>query len=127
MSSSSTSSSSTSINGRSAFDDSSSPFFLHHSNNPGLILVSQPLTGDNYASWSRAMLIALLVKNKLGFIDGSIAKPNGSDVSLFYSWIGNNNIVISWILNSVSNEISASIIFSESATEIWLDLKDQFQ
>ncbi|KAL5563154.1 hypothetical protein UlMin_032901 [Ulmus minor] len=112
--------------GNSAIDDSSNPYFLHHSDNPGLVLVSQPLIGENYASWSRAMLIALSVKNKLGFVDGSIPKPAGIDPNLS-SWIRNNNIVISWILNSVSKEISASIIFSVSAYEIWLDLKDRFQ
>lgn len=36
-------------------------------------------------------------------------------------------MVISWILNSVSKEISASIVFADSAQEIWLDLKDRFQ
>ncbi|XP_073270356.1 uncharacterized protein [Primulina huaijiensis] len=36
-------------------------------------------------------------------------------------------MVISWILNSVSKEILASIIFAESALEIWQDLKDRFQ
>ncbi|KAL5568470.1 hypothetical protein UlMin_025045 [Ulmus minor] len=112
--------------GHSAIDDSSNPYFLHHSNNPGLVLVSQPLIGENHASWSCAMLIALSVKNKLGFVDGSIPKPTGTNPNLS-SWIRNNNIVISWILNSVSKEISASIIFSVSAYEIWLDLKDRFQ
>ena len=127
MASSSSSTSSTSVNGRSAIDDSSSPFFLHHSDSPGLVLVSQLLNGDNYASWSRAMLIALSVKNKLGFIDGSITKPTDANASLLHSWTRNNNMVISWILNSVSKEISASIIFSETASDIWLDLKDRFQ
>lgn len=28
-------------------DDPLSPFFLRHSDNPGLVLVTQPLTGDN--------------------------------------------------------------------------------
>ena len=73
------------------------------------------------------MTIALSVKNKLGFIDGSIKKPKGIDLNLLNSWIRNNNIGISWILNSVSKEISASIIFAESTVEIWLDLKDRFQ
>ncbi|KAL5554634.1 hypothetical protein UlMin_042035 [Ulmus minor] len=100
-------------NGNSAIDNPSNAYFPHHSDSPGLVL-------------SRAMLIALSVKNKLGFIDGSISKPQGTDPNL-NSWITNNNIVISWILNSVSKEISASIIFSDSAYEIWLDLKDNFQ
>ena len=67
------------------------------------------------------------MKNKLGFIDGSITKLIDTDVGLLHSWTRNNNMVISWILNSISKEISASIIFSETASEIWLDLKDRFQ
>ncbi|XP_024030943.1 uncharacterized protein LOC112094408 [Morus notabilis] len=112
---------------KSAIDDPFNPYYLHHSDSTCLVLVSQLLTGDNYASESRAMLIALSVKNKLGFIDGSISKPGGNDLNLLNSWIRNNNMAISWILNSVSKEISASIIFSESGYEIWLDLEDRFQ
>lgn len=104
--------------GRSIIDNPLSPYCLNHSNNPVLILVMQQLTGDNYVSWSRAMVIALTVKNKLGFINGSIEKPDDSDADLLNSWIQNNNIVISWILNSVSKDISASIIYSEMASDI---------
>ncbi|XP_075515979.1 uncharacterized protein LOC142550814 [Primulina tabacum] len=68
--------------GRSAVDDQSSPYFLHHSDNPGQLLVSQLLTSENFSSWSRAMKIALSVKNKLGFIDGSIHKPPENDLTL---------------------------------------------
>ena len=73
------------------------------------------------------MLIGLSVKNKLGFIDGSITKPEGTDLDLLNSWTRNNNIVISWILNSVSKDIFASIIYVDSAHEIWVDLRDRFQ
>ncbi|XP_052186088.1 uncharacterized protein LOC127797323 isoform X1 [Diospyros lotus] len=104
----------------------SSLYFLHHSNSLGLVLVSQSLTGDNCALWSPAMLIALSVKNKLGFIDGSIGRLTIGD-PLFSAWIRNNHIVISWILNSVSKEILASVIYSEFAHEIWTDLKERYQ
>ncbi|XP_075483560.1 uncharacterized protein LOC142523713 [Primulina tabacum] len=113
--------------GQSAIDDPLSPYFLHHSDNPGLTLVSQSLTGDNYSSWSRAMKIALSVKNKFGFVDGTIIKPSEADSNLLNFWTRNNNIVISWILNSVSKDISASVLFSESAANIWEDLKERFQ
>ena len=112
---------------RSTIEEPSNPYYLHHSDSPGQVLVSQQLTGVNYTNWSRAMSIALSVKNKLGFVDGSIPEPQGTDNNLLNSWIRNNNIVISWILNSVSKEISASIIFANSAREIWLDLRDRFQ
>ncbi|XP_068645181.1 uncharacterized protein [Aristolochia californica] len=73
------------------------------------------------------MLIALSVKNKVGFVDGSIPEPQSVDPILLNSWTRNNNMVLSWILNSVSKEISASVIFATSAREIWLDLRDHFQ
>ncbi|XP_073128240.1 uncharacterized protein [Henckelia pumila] len=41
--------------------------------------------------------------------------------------LSNNNIVISWLLNSVSKDISTSILFAESAADIWIDLQDRFQ
>ncbi|XP_022152756.1 uncharacterized protein LOC111020399 [Momordica charantia] len=107
-----------------AIEQYTNPYFLHHSDNTSLVLVSDPLTNENYTSWSRSMLIALTVKNKVGFVDGSIVRPTGD---LLHSWIICNNVVISWILNSLSKEISASILFSDSAREIWLDLKERFE
>ncbi|XP_022873280.1 uncharacterized protein LOC111392220 [Olea europaea var. sylvestris] len=112
---------------KSSIDDPSSPYFLHHSDSPGLVLVSQQLTGENHGSWSRTMTIALSVKNKLSFIDGSMKEPEFTYSDLNNAWIRNNNIVISWILNSVSKEISASVIYASIAYEIWNDLKERFQ
>ncbi|KAJ1390329.1 Gag-polypeptide of LTR copia-type [Sesbania bispinosa] len=72
-------------------EDASNPLFLHHSDGPGINLVSQPLTGSNYNTWSRAMIIALSVKNKLGFVDGSIPQPPADDPQLA-AWFRCNNV-----------------------------------
>ncbi|KAL4592837.1 hypothetical protein LXL04_005843 [Taraxacum kok-saghyz] len=81
---------------------------------------------DNYATWSRSMRIALSVKNKLDFVEGSLPQPNQDDQA-FRSWSRNNNVVISWILNSVSKEISSSIIYLSTAAEMWTELKECFK
>lgn len=107
-------------------DDQSNLYFLHYSDNPGLVLVSQLLTKMNYVAWSRSMIMSLTVKNKIVFIDGTITEPDKTDVDLHQAWERNNFIVMTWILNSVSKEISASIIFSDSTRSIWSDLKDRF-
>ncbi|RVW37291.1 hypothetical protein CK203_088200 [Vitis vinifera] len=39
--------------------DAVNPYFLHHSDHPGMVLVSKPLNGDNYSTWCRAMTISL--------------------------------------------------------------------
>ncbi|KAJ1429088.1 Gag-polypeptide of LTR copia-type [Sesbania bispinosa] len=68
------------------------------------------------------MIIALSVKNKLGFVDGSIPQPPADDPQLA-AWFRCNNVVISWLYNSVSKEIVASIMYFRLASEIWNDLK----
>ncbi|XP_020221438.1 uncharacterized protein LOC109804079 [Cajanus cajan] len=107
-------------------DDYANPYFLHPSDNPGAFIVSQPLNGDNYNSWSRAILMALGEKNKIGFVDGTIPKPLPTDKS-YHSWQRNNNIVASWLLNFISKDLQASVIYSSSATAIWNDLRIRFQ
>jgi gag-polypeptide of LTR copia-type len=108
-----------------AGSDPASPYFLHHSDNPGTILVSQLLTEDNYPAWSRAMIISLSSKNKLGFIDGTVARPvkNSAD---FVAWERCNTMVLSWIWNSVSKELTSSVIYLDTAKEVWEDLKERF-
>ncbi|KAA8547062.1 hypothetical protein F0562_003491 [Nyssa sinensis] len=48
------------------FDDLTHHLYIHPSDHPGLVLVSHPLSEDNHASWSQAILLALEAKNKLG-------------------------------------------------------------
>ena len=40
-------------------EDTSSPFHLPSDDNPGLVLVAQPLTEANYNTWSRSEIVAL--------------------------------------------------------------------
>ena len=77
-----------------SMEDSTNPYFLHNSDHPGIVLVSHHLTGANYITWSRAMVMALTTKNKISFIDGSIPCPESNDL-LFGTWIRFNNMVIS--------------------------------
>lgn len=62
-----------------AMDDN--PYFLAQNENPTIVLVTAVVTegGENYHSWSRSMLMSLKMKNKLGFIDGTLPKPNVDD------------------------------------------------
>ena len=53
----------------------SSCYYLHSSYNSSLILVPEPLTSENFHSWFRYLNMAFTIKNKLGFVDGSIREP----------------------------------------------------
>ncbi|PNX55491.1 hypothetical protein L195_g049120 [Trifolium pratense] len=68
--------------------------------------------------------MALRAKNKFGFVDGTLTCPKkADDIS---KWRRCNDMVASWILNSVSTEIRPSILYAETAAQIWTDLKDRF-
>ena len=71
------------------------PYFLNSSENPGNILVTQPLLGmRNYQSWSRAMVLALTAKKKIGFVNGKVTKPD-PDSPLYEDWESCNTMVLS--------------------------------
>ena len=53
--------------------------YLHHSDKPDAIFVPQPLVENNYSTWSKSMIIALTIKNKIEFINGSIIDPSNEE------------------------------------------------
>ncbi|KAL4643773.1 hypothetical protein ACB092_02G116200 [Castanea dentata] len=86
------------------------PLFLHPRENPGAVLTSQPLIrGENYSSWARSMRKSLIAKNKLGFIDGSLtmSSPLVNSPTVIQAWIRADNMVGTWIINSISPRLQA--------------------
>ncbi|KAF5468281.1 hypothetical protein F2P56_012445 [Juglans regia] len=86
-------------------DHPSNPYYLHYSESPSTMLVSQPLSvlGENYHYWRQSMLIALEAKNKHVFLDGTLACPN------------QNNPLF-----------GACVLYIANAKEVWDDLRDRF-
>ncbi|RVW16870.1 Retrovirus-related Pol polyprotein from transposon RE1 [Vitis vinifera] len=107
-------------------DDSSNSYYLHPSNNPGALLVSEIFTGENYIAWSRSMSIALTVKNKIAFVDGSLVQPITNDPHLRVAWLRANNLVLSWLMNSIAKEIRGSLLYFTNAFDIWEELKIKY-
>lgn len=57
--------------------DHNHPLHLSSTDVPGALSVGIQLVGiENYTLWSRAMEIALLGRNKLGLVDGSVSRSN---------------------------------------------------
>ena len=102
----------------SPLEDPHSLFFLHHGESLGAILVSQPLTKDNYPTWACAMKMALDAKSKIGFIDGSIAASMEVTPLEKQSWSKCNSMISSWILNCVSPHITASVIYRDTTLKV---------
>lgn len=101
------------------------PYFLHHSDSLGYVVITPPLTGPNYFTWSRAFLLAVTFKNKFRFLDGNIPKPRPGDI-LFQHWVRCNNLIVPWIAKSVSQSIASNIFSMDLTHLIWEIIKKRF-
>ncbi|KAL5567425.1 hypothetical protein UlMin_030589 [Ulmus minor] len=108
------------------YDDPSHSLYLHHSDQPGMILVAQSLNQENYHIWSHAMLMALTTKNKDGFIDGTVTRPPASSEAETKQWTRCNILVKGWILNTMSPKIAKSVMYNDTAYELWEELMERF-
>lgn len=83
----------------------------------GSVLVSKVLSRD------RSIEVTLKAKKKIKSINGTIWQP--IDINpLFAVWERCNSMVISWILNSVSNDIVETILYARTTREMWEDLQN---
>ncbi|KAJ0536451.1 putative RNA-directed DNA polymerase [Helianthus annuus] len=71
------------------------------------------------------MKLALEAKNKFGFVNGKCEKSTEDDV-LANQWDRCNSVVLTWLLNSVSEELFLGQVFSSLASEVWDDLKETY-
>lgn len=102
--------------------DLQNPLFIHPSDNSGMVLTSIQLTGDNYRRWRKAFMNALSVKNKTGFVEGTIVEtPTNSAM-----WQRCNDIVCSWLLNTVSKEIYATLDEFDTAKQMLDALEESY-
>ena len=68
---------------------------------------------------------ALGVKSKLGFIDGSLTlTPTMAKFQCLFKLGPSAKIWLSWILNCVSPKILASVVYKNTALEVWTNLKN---
>uniref|UniRef100_A0A1S4A6F0 Uncharacterized protein n=1 Tax=Nicotiana tabacum TaxID=4097 RepID=A0A1S4A6F0_TOBAC len=90
-----------------------------------MTLVNAIFTGRGFQGWRRSVPIALSTKNKLGFINGTCPAPVSTSKN-FQPWSRCNDMVISWLLNSLSKDIGDSVIYSKSAKDLWNSLEHRF-
>lgn len=101
--------------------DPMSPLYLHPSDSPGAVITSLIFDGENYDLWEKAIKNSLRAKNKLGFIDGSITRPElkkGEEPSVEFqlktsAWDTCNSMIISWLLNVIKPSLHSSVGYSQ--------------
>ncbi|XP_075100974.1 uncharacterized protein LOC142176701 [Nicotiana tabacum] len=91
--------------------DISSPLYMHPSDNLGATLVPVLFDGFGYRSWRR------------GVIECKRPDPNSSKFGL---WERCDDMVTSWILNSLAKEITDSVKYVADAFKLWRELEDSY-
>ena len=100
------------------WENTSDPYYSSSSDNPGMSLVVQHLTEENYSTWSRAVLISLDAKTKIGFTDGSIPKLQSVDHPCYAAWCKCNSIVLAWLFSPISKDLQPSVVYFKTTREV---------
>lgn len=99
--------------------DPTSAYFIHPSdaNSTQLDSVKFKFNGNGFRNWKRSMILSLSAKNKLGFVDESIEKPDVTSVE-HKAWERCNDLVSSWIIFNLEDVIAKSVLFLKTAKDI---------
>lgn len=101
-------------------------FYFYLSDTTWFLLTTTLLTGaDNYQLWIQAVSDALLVKNKLCFVDGTypryfVTKP------VHLTWDRCNVVVKAWIVNSIAKDFVYGMHYNQTTHSVWDDMKERF-
>ncbi|XP_068309849.1 uncharacterized protein [Pyrus communis] len=93
--------------------------------NPNQRLSSVLLNEFNYLPWARAVSLALGGRSKLGFIDGSFPAL-GVTSPEYGGWLCKDQLVMSWLLNSMERKIAEIFSYSESSLTLWTTVKEMY-
>ncbi|KAM2081357.1 hypothetical protein ACFX1T_035002 [Malus domestica] len=98
---------------------------IHGEINPNLRLCSVLLNEFNYLPWSHIIFLALGGRSKLGYANGSIKAPKPSFTS-YVAWHANDQLVMSWILNSIEPKLFELFSYSEFSHVLWESIKEMY-
>lgn len=77
--------------------------------NTSFSITNHKLTGRNYLQWSQSMMMIVCRKGKDFYLSGLATCPKKND-SGFKTWRLENYMVMSWLINSMTNEIGENFL-----------------
>jgi len=90
-----------------------------------LPITGHKLNGPNFIQWERSVCIFLQGKGKERYILGDPKQPEKGDPNL-QKWQLENSLVMSWLLNTMTNEIGENFMYYDTAKEIWDAVKETY-
>ncbi|KAK6129039.1 hypothetical protein DH2020_037219 [Rehmannia glutinosa] len=93
--------------------------------NNSIPMTSHKLTGHNYLQWSQSMMMSICGRGREDYLTGAISQPSSTNPQ-FKTWRAENNLVMSWLINSMTTEIGENFLLYSTAKEIWDAARDTF-
>lgn len=84
------------------------------------------LDRTNYLLWKSQFIPLLRGHDLLGYVDGSKACPAKSDLDAYSAWQKQDQLLLSWILTTLSESILVQVLGLATSNEVWTALKRQF-
>ncbi|RVW73200.1 Retrovirus-related Pol polyprotein from transposon RE1 [Vitis vinifera] len=97
----------------------------HQMETSHLPITAHKLNGQNYLQWSQSILMFIRGKEKDDYITGASAAPE-TTASTYKKWIAENNMVMSWLVNSMTTDIGENFLSFDTTKEIWDIAKETF-
>ena len=74
-----------------------------------LPITGHKLNGQNFLQWSQSVMMFICGKGKDDYLTGIITPPKKEDQG-FKVWKSENNMVMSWLINSMNNDIGENFL-----------------
>ena len=86
--------------------------------NPSIPVTGHKLNGRNYLQWSQSVMMFLCGRGKDEYLTEEILIPEKNDLK-FRTWKTENHMVMSWLINSMNNDVGEKFLLYGTAKEIW--------
>ena len=83
-----------------------------------ILITSHKLNGQNYLQWYQSVLMFIFEKGKDDNLTGEIETLQKIDPK-FRQWKSDNNMIMSWLINSMNNNICENFLLYGTTKEIW--------
>ncbi|RVW97656.1 Retrovirus-related Pol polyprotein from transposon TNT 1-94 [Vitis vinifera] len=86
----------------------------------GIILpiTGHKLNGQNFIQWAQSVRIFICGKGKEEYLTRAIVQPKEDDLG-YRTWKLENSMVMSWLINSMTNDIGENFMYYGTTKEIW--------
>lgn len=101
------------------------PLFVANSDNHSIPLTPMLFNGSNFMIWSRYVKLVLGAKNKNGFIEGKVSKPNPGHKD-YNRWERADYMVRCWIFRSMTDDVAGGLSLVQTVKELWDELIERY-